>query len=307
MALVLAYDDAKVNQVRRDEPGQGLTKTDFFGGKDHAGLPHASLNQHDKGYCIHPHFHIVDQFQVIVEGGGTLGRHELTPNCVHFTRAHTPYGPIVARAEDGLGFFVMRAHRDIGGQKMPKERDQLKRVPNRQPWQVSSKATFPKPAAGDIVLQAVPDIKDDQGLAAYTFSMKPNAKASAPDPTLGDGQYLVLLKGSLFHDNKEYKARALVFVYPNEGPFQLQAGAQGLEGWVLNFPQVKTRPASIATPSVAPGLKKWQCTACSFAYDEAVGMPGEGIAPGTRWADVPDNWICPDCSASKSDFEMVEV
>ena len=311
MTLVLAYDDAKVNQERRDKPGQGLTKTPFFGGREDANSPHASLNQHDKGYCIHPHFHIVDQFQVIVEGGGTLGRHELTPNCVHFTRAHTPYGPITARAEDGLGFFVMRAHRDIGGQRVPKELDQLKAVPNRQPWQISSRAAFPVLQAGktapDVMLQEVPGIKDEQGLAAYTFSMKPNAKASAPDPSHGDGQYLVLLKGSLFHDNKEHKACALIFVYPNEGSFQLHAGAQGLEGLVLNFPQVRPRAASIATPSAAAGFKKWQCTLCSFAYDEALGLPGDGIPAGTRWQDVPDSWVCPDCSSSKSDFQMVEV
>ena len=34
-------------------------------------------------------------------------------------------------------------------------------------------------------------------------------------------------------------------------------------------------------------------------------MPGEGIAPGTRWQDVPETWGCPDCSASKGDFQMM--
>ena len=36
-------------------------------------------------------------------------------------------------------------------------------------------------------------------------------------------------------------------------------------------------------------------------------MPEEGIPAGTRWQDVPDAWSCPDCSSSKSDFQMVEV
>lgn len=55
------------------------------------------------------------------------------------------------------------------------------------------------------------------------------------------------------------------------------------------------------------GFKVWQCVLCGFTYDEAAGMPGEGIPPGTRWADVPETWVCPDCSAPKSDFEMVEI
>lgn len=52
--------------------------------------------------------------------------------------------------------------------------------------------------------------------------------------------------------------------------------------------------------------KQWQCELCSFFYDEAVGIPEEGIAPGTRWGDVPADWTCPDCSAGKSDFQMIE-
>lgn len=54
-------------------------------------------------------------------------------------------------------------------------------------------------------------------------------------------------------------------------------------------------------------LKKWNCILCGFIYDEASGIPDEGIAPGTRWADVPDDWTCPHCSAGKLDFEMVEM
>ena len=54
-------------------------------------------------------------------------------------------------------------------------------------------------------------------------------------------------------------------------------------------------------------FKLWQCVLCGFTYDEAAGLPSDGIPPGTRWADVPADWICPDCSATKADFEMVEI
>jgi len=54
-------------------------------------------------------------------------------------------------------------------------------------------------------------------------------------------------------------------------------------------------------------LRKWQCFFCGFIYDEAQGLPDEGIAPGTRWEDIPDSWICPSCGAAKSDFGMIEV
>ena len=54
-------------------------------------------------------------------------------------------------------------------------------------------------------------------------------------------------------------------------------------------------------------MKKWQCIVCGFIYDEAEGMPESGITPGTRWQDISDDWVCPDCGAVKEDFEMVEV
>ena len=54
-------------------------------------------------------------------------------------------------------------------------------------------------------------------------------------------------------------------------------------------------------------VKEWMCVTCGFVYEEAVGHPSSGIAPGTRWQDVPDDWACPDCGAPKSSFEMIEV
>ena len=54
-------------------------------------------------------------------------------------------------------------------------------------------------------------------------------------------------------------------------------------------------------------MRKWQCQVCGFIYDEAEGLPEEGIAPGTRWEDIPDDWECPDCGVGKSDFEMLEL
>lgn len=55
------------------------------------------------------------------------------------------------------------------------------------------------------------------------------------------------------------------------------------------------------------GNQTWMCLICGWVYDEAVGLPEEGIAAGTRWDDVPINWTCPECGARKEDFEMVTI
>lgn len=53
--------------------------------------------------------------------------------------------------------------------------------------------------------------------------------------------------------------------------------------------------------------RKWVCVVCAYVYDEELGDPDHGIPAGTAWADVPDDWECPECGASKSDFEMEQV
>ncbi len=53
-------------------------------------------------------------------------------------------------------------------------------------------------------------------------------------------------------------------------------------------------------------MSKWECIVCGLVYDEAKGWPDDGIAPGTKWEDVPEDWLCPDCGVGKEDFELIE-
>ena len=54
-------------------------------------------------------------------------------------------------------------------------------------------------------------------------------------------------------------------------------------------------------------FRVWECQICGWIYDEAKGSPDDGIPPGTRWDDIPDDWCCPECGASKDEFAMLEV
>ena len=48
--------------------------------------------------------------------------------------------------------------------------------------------------------------------------------------------------------------------------------------------------------------RKYSCQFCGYIYDERAGDPAHGVPAGTRWADVPSDWGCPDCGVTKSDF-----
>ena len=50
-------------------------------------------------------------------------------------------------------------------------------------------------------------------------------------------------------------------------------------------------------------MEKWKCLVCGYIYDPEKGDPDGGIKPGTAFADIPDDWVCPVCGAAKDRFE----
>ena len=59
-------------------------------------------------------------------------------------------------------------------------------------------------------------------------------------------------------------------------------------------------------PQRMPSARKYHCTICGHVYDPAEGDPDSGIAPGTPFENLPEDWICPDCGATKADFEPID-
>lgn len=51
--------------------------------------------------------------------------------------------------------------------------------------------------------------------------------------------------------------------------------------------------------------RQWMCGPCGWIYDESIGMADHGIAPGTRFEDIPGDWECPDCGVTKADFYLL--
>ena len=52
-------------------------------------------------------------------------------------------------------------------------------------------------------------------------------------------------------------------------------------------------------------MAKYECMVCGWVYDEDEGDPDSGIPAGTKFADLPDDWVCPMCGAAKEDFELI--
>jgi rubredoxin len=52
-------------------------------------------------------------------------------------------------------------------------------------------------------------------------------------------------------------------------------------------------------------MDKWECQVCGYVYDPAEGDENAGIAPGTSFEDLPEDWVCPVCGVGKDEFEKV--
>src|SRR5690348_5533376 len=143
MPTIVSHDEVKGNRKQRDlAGGHAQWRTDFIKPKGDDESPQALLSESTPHRSLRTHFHEVDQFQIIVKGNGFIGKHPLAVHGVHFTRAYTPYGPIV-NGDEGIGFLTLRVRRDWGlAQFMPESREKLVRVTNRNPWQITELGRF---------------------------------------------------------------------------------------------------------------------------------------------------------------------
>jgi hypothetical protein len=201
--------------------------------------PQAFLVEQTANWTLPTHFHQEHQFQVFVAGGGTIGRNPVEKLAVHYASPHTGYGPLVSGAK-GIAYLTLRAVGDTGAWYLPEQRESLLlRIRKQQAHAVPAASI----SAPDLKALAEPFQEtliepQEGGLAAWLVRLP--AGGAAPVPARGEsggGRFYVVTQGSLLNAGEELEALATVFVSSDE-TIGLQAGAQGLEALVLQFPAV---------------------------------------------------------------------
>jgi hypothetical protein len=200
----------------------------------------------EAGATIHPHFHDIDQFQVIVRGDGRLGPGHAEPVAFHYADAYTPYGPIVG-AKDGISFYTIRAACSTGYFPMPEAR---KLIPGKPGRNIAGMFDIkrPLPAAGQYVREVLLEGQLDRVLVV---GLRMGAGASAAgEPTDGGDQYYLVCTGSLVQDGRELPPLTLVRLERGEKVPQFTAGANGAQVLLLQLPMATERigsdPAKLA-------------------------------------------------------------
>jgi hypothetical protein len=233
MAHLIALDQVRDGRFESGGAEGGVWQTFFLRPPAGSVDPQAFLVEYRPGRTLVTHFHDSDEFQLVVAGGGTLGRHVLRPGTLHFARAYTPYGPIVA-GDSGLAFLTLRARRDsLGPQKLPERRAQLESHADRQRWQATDELPPRSDANGLVPLSG---LQGPPGLLACCIDLAAGATLQAP-PASDDGQFVVLLAGLLQEDAREVAALSLAFVRQGDSPLPAVAGADGARVLCLGFPE----------------------------------------------------------------------
>lgn len=222
--------------------GCGYFRTDYFGGREFSDReqPQGFYVEQAPGSTVPPHFHEVDQFQVVVRGSGIFGRHPIGPLTVHYTNAYTGYGPIHA-GDGGLDYFTLRARHDSGARFFPEARADQKRGPRRHLL-----AEAPPPL-GEAQLRGLDSIDVEQliapaedGPGAWRVRMPPmtgdSETLSALIGTRHGGCYLVVTGGALASPHGALPVWCCLFIPSGDQPPAINAASNGLEALILCFP-----------------------------------------------------------------------
>ena len=200
----------------------------------------AFLVEQEAGAIVPPHFHFVDQFQVVVAGDGRLGAHAVTPLSVHFAGASTGYGPITP-GDSGLSYFTFRASADeTGAQYLPGARPRMRPLPRRNVIAPQIQIGAPQELAARKAGVLETALEKDDGLAIFYMRLAPDESMATPSTAEGNGLSMLVSAGSLTLNGGTYAPWSCLFVTPQEGSATLQASGEGAEVLVLRYPRALT-------------------------------------------------------------------
>jgi len=199
--------------------------------------PQAFLVEQEPNQIADPHFHLIDQFQVVVGGGGHMGKRPIHGVAIHYANAYTTYGPLAAGPE-GVHYITMRNRWDTTlAHFMPKCRSELKPEPRRhfagRPGDAGNRGS----AGGDGVARLpVPARGGERWARRLALPHSGGAGGGWSDPAGGDGQYWLVLAGELAVGDATLTPMSCLFLDRGEAPLELLAGPGGVEMLGLQFP-----------------------------------------------------------------------
>jgi hypothetical protein len=192
------------------------------------------------GARIEPHFHDVDQFQIVVDGDGRIGKKQVSPVTFQYADAFTPYGPIIAN-DRGLSFFTLRNIASGGFWAMPGNKQNM---PGRAGRNIEGTFELESgvPPAGEATREDLMPPQED-GVMAVGFRLGPGARAPGL-PSVGKGQFYLVCAGSLTVEGRDLPERSIIRLDPGDEALELVAGSDGAQIVAIQFAAPSDRPGT---------------------------------------------------------------
>jgi hypothetical protein len=213
--------------------GEPRQVTNYLTGK---GGPQAFMVTMAAGGRVPAHFHRVDQYQLLLGGGGASYKGTELPArtlTVHYADAFSTYGPIEAGAEAAMEFYTLRAFTDMFTAYMPAERDKLPATRRHRNIHLTIQAgdgeAAGRPARQELIAEA-------DGLAAWRATLGP-AEPVQSAAAAGSGQYCYVISGSVLATGKELGPRSLAWLPADSPTNGAAAGPDGCDVLFLQFPR----------------------------------------------------------------------
>ena len=192
------------------------------------------------GALITPHFHDIDQFQVVVAGDCMMGKVAAPPVSFQYADAYTPYGPIKGE-KLGFAFFTLRPIASGGFFAMPGNRHNM---PGRAGRNIAGMFDIEQPLPAEGVVAREP-LMADQADEVNALGLRFGAGATEAGPaSVGGGQYYLVCRGEVSVGGKAMPHHSVIHVEPGEDAPVMTAGPDGAAVLFLQFSAPSERPGS---------------------------------------------------------------
>ncbi|MGE0765904.1 MAG: hypothetical protein AB7L90_05535 [Hyphomicrobiaceae bacterium] len=250
MLIVTSRAEAAARARTVHVNGRDYTIDEYVGSAPKKGMyvegNEANDDGRPQGFLVHQppnattpaHFHEPNQFQVFVSGKGRMGAAPTAPLTVQYANGHTPYGPIVA-GDDGVQYFTLRQRWDPGAKYVPAAMPLLRKGNQRTRIKsgIAEAGPAERMARSETTVETIMKEEAD-GLAAWIWRMGPGGTDTLPEPVRGGGQYLIVTGGDLVSGGQVLDRLSTIYVTSEEPSFTVEAGAEGLDLLVLQFPRL---------------------------------------------------------------------
>jgi hypothetical protein len=214
--------------------GERRTVTNYLTGK---GGPQAFMVTMGPGGCVPAHFHRIDQYQLLLGGGGACYKGTELPArtvTVHYADAFSTYGPIEAGAAESMEFYTLRAFTDMFIAYMPEERHRLPATGRHRnihrTIQTGGTNAASRPGCEELIGET------HDGLGAWRVSLDPAQPLQSGAPR-GSGQYCYVIAGSVLAAGKDLGPRSLAWLPAGAPTDGATAGPDGSDVLFLQFPR----------------------------------------------------------------------